>query len=283
MENSQALAGVWIGVQALGLPALAFVVTFGFAGRVLRQAAALGLAALVGVLAGWAAIFGPQAAFPPQQTLDWLPWLGGATAAALALVAGRSPAVQRAVGGVLLAAGLWLLSPPLLREAAAAERAAEWAGALALGALLLWAALRRFDGARAAAALAAAFAGLGFVTALGGSIVVGALALAAFAVAGLVWLGQAAGRLPRPGPALAAGGVLWWLFAAFSARHLAEIHLAETLLAAAAAAAAALALDPPRDSRLKRAAAQLLPAAAPAGVAAGLALWRYLSAASMGY
>lgn len=283
MDNSQALAGVWIGLQAVGLPAAVFAVAAAVLSRFAGGGLALGGAAALGALSGWAALFGPQAALPPRQTLDWLPWLALALLAVAAVTARRGAALRWAGRIGVLTLGLWLLSPPLLVEAAAATRLAEWGGALGLGLLLGWAVTRRHDGRRAAAALATAFGSLGFVTALSGSIVVGGLALAAFAVAGLVWLGQVTGRL-SPAPAgLAAAGVTWWLWLAFSARHLAELPLPETLLAAAAAAVAALALDAARDGRAGRLLAQVLPAAAPAGVAVGLALWRYLSAAAMGY
>ncbi len=99
---------------------------------------------------------------------------------------------------------------------------------------------------------------------------------------GGMYLGTAAGRLARPGPALVSGALTLWLWLAFSARHLAEIPLTETLLSAAAAAAALVAPRLGAGGRM-RVAVAVLPPAAPALLAAGLASWRYLAAQSMGY
>lgn len=280
MENSQALQSVWLAVQSLVLPAVILLAGLFALRRVLSPAAALAVAACAGVIAGWAALFGPQAQFPPRQTLDWLPLLIVAAAAALA-ASRRLPGWRReAVALAVIAAGLYLLSPPLLREQPAATLAFEWLGALVLAAGLL--AAGRVDGERAAAALAAAFGSLGFVTSLGGSLIIGGIANAAFALAACIYLGTAAGRLARPGPALVSGALTLWLWLAFSARHLAEIRLTETLLSAAAAAAALVASRLGAGGRM-RVAVALLPPAAPALLAVGLASWRYLAAQSMGY
>lgn len=286
MENAQALEGLTLAVKVVALPAVAFVLAYLAARpRLSRESSALAIAAVVGFITGWAASFGAQASFPPQQTLDWLPWLVILGAALLAVVQRSNGSEWRlAIATLAIAApGLYLLTPPLLAEQSVATLALEWGGALALAAAMLWAALSSPDRERSTIALAVAFGGFGFVTSLGGSLVIGGLANAAFAVAGAIWLGQASGRLHMIGRGPIAAGVILWVWVAFSARHLAEIHLAETLLCAAGAAAAALVLGHGKMGLLRRTGSIVLPPAVPASIAVGLALWRYFAAQQVGY
>ncbi|MBI3140559.1 MAG: hypothetical protein HYZ19_01690 [Rhodocyclales bacterium] len=247
---------------------------------------AAGAAAIAGLLTAWAALFGPQAAFPPAQTLDWLPWL--TVGALLILAVGARPAFPAALRWPLrlavLGAGLWLLTPPLLRGQDATTLGGEVGAAFVLGALLLAAARRRAyepeGGASVLAALAAALGSLGFVTALGGSLVLGGLTTAASAIAALAWLALLAGRLPPPGAAAIAAAVAFWAWLAYSARHLAEIPAAETLLSAAALAAVLVPLRLGGKGFFQRAFATLLAPALPALAAAAVAVWRYATAQS---
>ena len=87
----------------------------------------------------------------------------------------------------------------------------------------------------------------------------------------------------RFGEAHELAGAVVWLWLAFSARHLAEIPLPETLLAAAALASTAL--PPPKRARrgLRRLALEVLPPALPALAAVGLAVWRYVAAQQGAY
>lgn len=278
MESSAALSGLMLALRTVGGPALACLVVWALARRPLpTQAAPLG--ALAGLLLGWALGFGHQAAFPPAQTLDWLPWLLLALGLA-GLVPGNGAWARIAV----LIAGLWLLAPPLLREAETVPLALELGGAGALGVMLMLAAGRSANPGRGAIALAAGLGSLGFVTSLGGSIVIGGLANSAFAVAAVLWLGSlAVNRYPAAGSGLLQAGAAVWLWLAFSARHLAEIHLPETLLAATAIATTLLASPAPEARGLRRLLGQALPPAIPALTAVGLAVWRYLAAQHSGY
>lgn len=277
MDSSASLSGLFLALRTLGAPALACLVIWAAAHRPLpRLAAPLG--ALAGMLLGWMLGFGPQAAFPPAQTLDWLPWL------LLALgLAGFTPACPVAGRIAVLVAGLWLLAPPLLREAETSALALELGAAATLGILLLLVAGRATAPGRGTLALAAGLGSLGFVTSLGGSIVIGGLANSAFAVAAVLWLGALTGRLPTPGPGLLQAGAAVWLWLAFSARHLAEIHLPETLLAGAAIATALLPSPGPEARGLRRLLGEALPSALPALAAVGLGVWRYFAAQHSGY
>lgn len=256
------------------------------ANRWVARPGAAGAAGLAGLLAAWVALFGPQAAFPPVQTLDWLPWL--LPAAAVALMFGERPACPAPLRWPLrlafLGAGVWLLTPPLLRGQDATTLGSELGAAFVLGTLLLAAALRRArdaqGGVSVLAALAAAFGSLGFVTTLGGSLIVGGLTTAAFAVAGLAWLALQAERLPPPGAAAVAAAVALWLWLAYSARHLAEIPAPETLLSAAALAIVVVPLRQGGKGFLRRAFAPLLASALPALAAVAVAVWRYTTAQS---
>src|SRR5574337_1086135 len=129
---------------------------------------------------------------------------------------------------------------------------------------------------------AAGLGSLGFVTTLGGSLVIGGLANSAFAVTAALWLGACTGRA-KAGPALLRAGAAVWLWLAFSARHLAEIPLPETLLSAAALASAALPAPNKAQRGLRRLAVEVLPPALPALMAVGLAVWRYAAAQQGGY
>lgn len=286
MEYAQALEGLTLALKMLALPAVVFVLAYLALRRYLRvERTAVAIAAIVGFITGWAASFGTQASFPPQQTLDWLPLLVILDAALLAAVRRWSGSEWRLASAALAiaAGGLYLLTPPLLAEQSATTLALEWGGALALAAALLWAALSSPDRERSTVALAVAFGGFGFVTSLGGSLVIGGLANAAFAVAGAIWLGQVSGRLHMIGRGPIAAGVILWVWIAFSARQLAEIHLAETLLCAAGAAAAALILGHGKMGLLRRTGSIVLPPAVPTSIAVGLALWRYFAAQQVGY
>lgn len=286
MENTQALEGLALALKVLALPALAFVLAYAVARpRLTRESTAVAIAAIVGFTTGWATSFGAQANFPPQQTLDWLPLLVLVGAALLYMVERPADSGWRPTVGALglVAAGLFLLTPPLLAEQSATTLALELGATLALATVLLWATRSSPDRDRSTVALAVAFGSLGFVTSLGGSLVIGGLANAAFAVAGVIWLGQASGRLQMVGRGPIAAGVILWVWIAFSARHLAEIHLAETLLCAAGAAAAAVVLRRGKEGLLRRTGSVVLPPAVPALIAVGLALWRYFAAQQVGY
>lgn len=286
MEYAQALEGLTLALKMLALPAVVFVLAYLAARpRLSGESVPLAIAASAGVVTGWATSFGAQASFPPQQTLDWLPLLvvfGAALLAAVQHWSGRQRRLNAAALAIT-AVGLYLLTPPLLAEQSAATLALEWGGALALAAAMLWAALSSPDRERSTVALAVAFGGFGFVTSLGGSLVIGGLANAAFAVAGAIWLGQASGRLHMIGRGPIAAGVILWVWIAFSARQLAEIHLAETLLCATGAAAAALIVGHGKMGLLRRTGSIVLPPAVPASIAVGLALWRYFAAQQVGY
>lgn len=272
MDTHPLLQGVLIAAQSLGLPVLIALVVY-FLTRPLAAGMRLTLALLLGFSAGWAALFGSQASFPPRQTLDWLPLL-----AAVLAVLGVLPRTVRCIAaGLLLAIGLWLFAPPLLLRADWLTLLGEWGVALVLGLALLVTATQQTATLRLLAALAAAFEALGFVTSLGGSIVIGSLLNVGFALAGLLWLVQS--RLPATAvTAAGAAGAVVWVWLAFSARHLAEIHPEETLLAAAAL----LTLWLPLPARWQRLTGVLLPAV-PALLAIGLAVWRYFAAQSSSY
>lgn len=272
MDTHPLLQGVLIAAQSLGLPVLVALAVY-FLTRPLAAGIRLTLALLLGFSAGWAALFGSQASFPPRQTLDWLPLL----AAVLALLGLLPRSVRQIAYGLLLAVGLWLFSPPLLMRADWLVLLGEWAVALLVGLALLLTVTLRADTLRLPVALACAFGALGFVTSLGGSIVIGSLLNSGFALAGVLWLAQS--RLPTTAvTAASAAGVVVWVWLAFSARHLAEIHPEETLLAAAAL----LTLWLPLPARLRHLTALLLPAL-PALAAVGLAVWRYFAAQSYYY
>lgn len=250
MNSSPTLSGLILILRTVAAPGLAAILVWAALVRPLpRLAAPAG--ALAGLLLGWALGFGPQAAFPPVQTLDWLPWLLSGLALAASLPRFSAPATA-----AVLLAGLAALAPPLLTEGDVATLAME-TGAAGLGSL-------------------------GFVTTLGGSIVIGGLANSAFAVAAVLWWGARAGRV-TVAPGLLQAGAVAWLWLAFSARHLAELPLPETLLAAAALASAALPRDGGNRPGWRRMAADLLPPAVPALAAVGWVLWPYVSAQLGGY
>lgn len=275
METTPALAGLLLVLRTVAAPALAVVFVWAATVRALpRLVAPAG--ALAGLLLGWTLGFGHQAAFPPVQTLDWLPWLLLALAVAAGLPKFSAPATAAA-----LLAGLAALAPPLLADGEPAILAMEVGAAALLGAFLMWAAGRGAPSG-GAAALTAGLGSLGLVTTLGGSIVIGGLANSAFAVAAMLWVGVCTGRA-SVGPALLRAGAVVWLWLAFSARHLAEIPLPETLLAAAALASTAL--PPPKRARrgLRRLALEVLSPALPALAAVGLAVWRYVAAQQGAY
>lgn len=272
MESSPALSALLLALRTLAVPGLAGLAIWAAAARPLpRLAAPAG--ALAGLLLGWALGFGPQAAFPPAQTLDWLPWL----LLALALAARSVPAT-----GVVLLAGLAMLTPPLLSEGETLTLAVETGAAALLGLALMRARGQSAAPRRGAFALVAGFGSLGLVTTLGGSLVIGGLADSAFAVAAVLWLASLGGRLVV-GPSLLRAGAVVWLWLAYSARHLAEIPLPETLLSAAALATVLLP-DPGADGRgLRRLAGEVLPPALPALAAVTLTVWRYFAAQQSGY
>ena len=275
MESTPALSGLILLLRTVAAPALTAVLVWAAAVRPLpRRAAPVG--ALAGLLLGWALGFGHQAAFPPAQTLDWLPGLLLALALAASLPKFSAPAT-----GLVLLAGLAALAPPLLTEGDLATLATETGTAALLGAALMWIAGRATP-QQGSAALAAGLGSQGFVTTLGGSIVIGGLANSAFAVAAALALGAFSGRL-TPGPALLRAGAVVWLWLAFSARHLAEIPLPETLLGAATLATAALPRAVGAGSVWRRLAGDVLPSALPALAAVGLTLWRYFAAQHGGY
>jgi hypothetical protein len=202
MEQSPALSGLLLALRTVAAPGLAGLVIWAALARPLpRLAAPAG--ALAGMLLGWALGFGPQAAFPPAQTLDWLPWL----LAALALTGSLPRAALPASVAVLLA-GLGLLTPPALAQGDAVTLAVEVAASAILGLALMAAFERRRAPERKGFSLAAGFASLGLVTSLGGSIVVGGLANSAFAVAAVLWLAGWAGRLETSPSLLRAAAVL---------------------------------------------------------------------------
>ncbi len=279
MDNTASLAGILLALRTVAGPAVLSLALAALLARALpRQAAAV--AACAGLFLGWALGYGHQAAFPPAQTLDWLPILVAALLVAGLLPRGRTPAM-----GVILALGLALLVPPLLREESLAVLGGEWGIALALGLGLMALAGRARGDARAPLAVAAALGSLGFVISLGGSIVIGGLANTAFAVAAALGLGAVlCGRLPAAGAGLAQAGVVVWTWLAFSGRHLAEIHLPETLLSAAALATLAFpSAKVPPQGKFARLAWAIVPPAFPALAAIGLTLWRYLSAQQGAY
>jgi hypothetical protein len=271
MENSPALSGLLLALRTIAAPGLAGLAIWAATARPLpRLAAPAGV--LAGMLLGWALGFGHQAAFPPAQTLDWLPWL----LLTLALAGGLPRSGYSATVAVLLA-GLAVLTPPLLAQGETATLAVETGTATLLGLSLMAALGRAPTPGRSSFALAAGLGSLGFVTSLGGSIVIGGLANSAFAVAAVLWLAGLSGRLPT-GPGLLRAGAVVWLWLAFSARHLAEIHLPETLLAGAALATAALPGPGPETQGLRRLLAEVLPPVLPALAAVGLAVGRYFAA-----
>jgi hypothetical protein len=271
MESTPALSGLFLALRTVAAPGLAGLAIWAATARPLPRHAAAA-AALAGLLLGWALGYGHQAAFPPAQTLDWLPWL----LLALAL-AGNLPRIGLPATLAVMLAGLAALTPPLLTEGETSTLAMETGAAALLGLALMQALARPATPGRGAFALAAGFGSLGLVTTLGGSIVIGGLANSAFAVAAVLWLASLGSRLV-PGPALLRAGAVTWLWLAFSARHLAEIPLPETLLGAAALATALLPGPAPQSRVLRRLAAEVLPPALPALAAVGVAFWRYFAA-----
>jgi hypothetical protein len=276
MKSTPALSGLLLALRTVATPGLAGVAIWAVIARPLPRHAAPA-AALAGLLLGWALGFGPQAAFPPAQTLDWLPWLLVALALAGTVPRGQFPATI----GVLLA-GLAVLTPPLLAEGETTTLILESGAAALLGLALMAALDRSTTPARGAFALAAGLGGLGLVTTLGGSIVIGGLADSAFAVAAALWLAGLGGRM-MAGTGLLRAGAVVWLWLAYSARHLAGIPLPETLLAAAALATARLPAPGPEARGLRRLAGEVLPPAIPALAAVALAAWGYFAAQQGGY
>jgi hypothetical protein len=275
METSPALAGLFLALRTLAAPGLAGIAVWAAAARPLpRLAAPAG--ALAGLLLGWALGFGHQAAFPPAQTLDWLPWLLVALALAGSLPRGRTAACA----GVMVA-GLAVLAPPVLTAGAPGELALALGGAGLLG-LASMGAIGRSDPARGGIALAAGLGSLGLVTTLGGSIVVGGLALSAFGVAALLGLGALTGRAAA-GPDQLRAGAVAWLWLAFSARHLAEVPLPELLLAAAALGSTLLPAPWQGRGVIVRRLGEILLPATPALAAIALTVWRYASAQQVGH
>lgn len=275
MDSSPALSGLLLALRTLAAPGLAGLAIWAAAARPLPRGAAP-VAALAGLLLGWALGFGPQAAFPPAQTLDWLPWLLLALAIAASL-----PRIGFPASGAVLLAGLPALTPPLLAESGTAALALESGAAAVLGLALMAALGRAPSPGRGAWALTAGLGSLGLATTLGGSLVIGGLAHSAFAVAAVLGLVALGGR-PVAGPGLLRAGAAVWLWLAYSARHLAEIPLPETLLSAAALATVLLPAPGPETPGLRRLAGEILPPAIPALAAVGLAVWRYWVAAQGG-
>lgn len=276
---------ILIAAKALGIPFVLALAGSLWAGMRKHGAAAWlalqgGTAAIVcGFVGGYVAINHEQWQFPPVQAWDWLAPL--ALGAALILIAlewrGAGGRAWLATQLTLVLLASWAMMPPSLKTQDTLQLVLVWCPLCAVW-LALWRHLELVEAVppRAGVALTLSAGTLGFVVALGGSIMIGCGALSLMgALAGWTLVSLKSGSAPLP-RALAGVAVLLFGSIVLAAYFYAE--LPPSLLAIVACglplarwAPRSAAGRPWRDLALGIAAS-----APPLTVAIGMSVWSYL-------
>ena len=235
---------------------------------------------VLGVLAGYAALNFEAWHFPPAQVMDWLPWLAIAAAAVLMpleyFAAGKR--LWFAAQVVLVGFSSWVMLPPATLEAGAATVASRLLPMTAAW-LLAWRFLDAVNTPRqSGVALTCCAGALGFVVALGGSIVIGSASNSLMgALAAWLAIGVIGGWIPLP-RALLGVAALWFgcmLFAAYFYAEMPPWLLGVVLLGLFSVRLARLATFDGERRRWRELALNAATAGVPLAVAVGYAVWNY--------
>lgn len=290
MQSSAELEGILIVAKSVGLPFVISLLGLSWARGLSRQSQpperrrsmlVTTVFVLTGILGGYAAMNYEAWQFPPAQAMDWLPVL--AIVPALVLLPleyyGAGKRVWFAAQVVLVGFSSWAMLPPAVFEAGAA-RLALWLLPLELSWLAVWHFLDADSKPRRAGiALTLSAGALGFVVALGGSIVIGSAANSVMAaLAGWLAISVIGGWIPLPRALLGSLTLLFGcvLIAAYFYAEISPILLGTVLLGLFSVQLARLVPIGGEQHRWRELVVNGLAAALPLTAAIGFAIWNYL-------
>jgi hypothetical protein len=289
MQSSAELEGILIAAKSIGLPFVMALPGLFWARGLLKQndlhgrrlaLAVTAIFVLIGMLAGYLAMNHDQWQFPPAQAIDWLPVIV-IIATIVLLPLEYYGAGKRAWGAaqvILVGFSSWVMLPPATIEAGAAK-VGLWLIPLALSWLAVWYFVDA-DSAprRSGIALTLTAGALGFVVALGSSIVIGSAANSLMAaLAAWLAISVIGGWIPLP-RALLGSLTLWFgcvLIGAYFYAEISPLLLGTILLGLFSVQLARLAPFDGEQHRWRELATNGLAAALPLIAAVGFAAWSF--------
>lgn len=292
MQSSPELDGILLAIKALGIPFLLSLAGSAWAYALLKKGAqrravlSVAVSVLLGIVGGYAAMNHDHLQFPPTQALDWLP-VTAVLSLTILLTLELLNAGKRIWFGaqvVFVALATWLMLPPAIKELGA-SRIAMYLLVSGVVWLTLWRYVEGMRGGlqRAGVAFMLCAGALGFVVALGGSIVIGTSAISLMgALAGWLLVCVTAGWVPLP-RALLGTVMLWFGSIVIAAYFYAEISswlLATVVLGLLAVQLARLGPVVVEGKRLREIVMSGLATSVPLVMAIGFAVWRYLQQAN---
>lgn len=290
MQSSPALEGILIAAKSVGFPFIISLVGLLWARLVLKQnspqaqnrvPAITTIFVLLGALGGYMAMNHEQWQFPPAQAMDWLPVLMILAAVVLLPLEfyGVGKRAWLAAQIILTGLGSWAMLPPAVTEAGVANTTL-WLLPLWAIWLAVWHCLDAYNTPRRSGiALTLTTGALGFIVALGGSIVIGSTANSLMgALAGWLAVSIIGGWIPLPRALLGSltlmfGGVL---IAAYFYAEISPLLLGTVLLGLFSIQLARLAPAAGEQQRWRELVISGLATAVPLLAATGYAVWSYL-------